>query len=89
MTKDNITKLKKLIEHIDNISQRKLAIKFGCDRTHISKTIKKKTSIKKRSKANIPKRTEAQIGQVKAFVSRMCKIYWNIDFVIDDELILL
>ena len=48
------------------ISQRKLAIKFGCDRTRISKTINKKTFIKIRSKTNNPKRTEAQIRQVKA-----------------------
>ena len=46
--KGNISKLKRFIDHNDHISQRKLSIKFGYDRTHISKTIKKKTSIKKR-----------------------------------------
>ena len=61
MAKCNITNLKSSIYHIDHISQRKLEIKFGCERTHISKTIKKKTYIKKISKLNIPKQTEAQI----------------------------
>ena len=35
--------------------------------------------------ANIPKRTKAQIRPVKACVFRMCTIYRNIDFFIDDE----
>ena len=39
----------------------------------------------KKSKANIPERTEAQIRQVNECFSRMCKIYRNIDLVIDDE----
>ena len=73
-TKGNITKLKRIIDHTDHISQRKLSIKFGCDRTHINKTIKKKTFTKERSKSNIPKRAEAQIRQVKACFSRICKI---------------
>ena len=34
---------------------------------------------------NILNRNEAEIRQVKAYVSRMCKIYRNIDFVIGHE----
>ena len=51
-------------------------------KTHISKTISKNT-FKKTS--NIPKQTEAQIRQIKACIAWMCKIYRNIDFVIDGE----
>ena len=85
MTKDNITKLKRLKDHADHISQRKLSIKFWCDQAHISKKIKKKTYIKKRSKTNIPKQTEAQIRQVIARVFRDCAKFTGIDLVIDDE----
>ena len=41
MTLGNITKFKSVIDQTNHISLRKLAIKFGCGRTDISKTINK------------------------------------------------
>ena len=69
MIKGNITKLKWLKDHTDHISLKENWLK----NSHQQKN-QEEDYYQKKSKANIPKRTEAQISQAKACVFRMCKI---------------
>ena len=60
MTKPNINMLKRLTNHQVGNSQRKLARKFNCHQSYISKTLKQKTEIVLRKREKIPQRIDPQ-----------------------------
>ena len=85
MTKSGLSKLSKLFDHKCGISQRKGAKIMKCTQAYINKTLKTKTSIKKRKKTKIPKRTTTQKDKVRTLCSRLYKKYKDFIWVLDDE----
>ena len=85
MNKKGINALSKAFEHICSISQRQAARKFKCTQQYISKTLKKKTSIRYRKKTKIPARSETQKTKIKTRINRMVRNLANLDLVLDDE----
>ena len=85
MTKSGIDKLCKIFVHKCGIFQRKAARKMKCDQSYICKTLKTKTSIRKRKKIKIPARTDIQKSNARKLCRRIfCnfrKRYW----ILDDE----
>ena len=77
MNKTNITRLKAMFDHGDRVSQRQAGRKFGCTHGYISKTLKKKTSIRCRKKKTIPKRTEQQREKIRTRCGRLVKKLQN------------
>lgn len=85
MDKKNVSALKKMINHRDGVSQHQLARRFNCSQSFISKTIKRKTSIKYRKKKKIPARTESQKERIKPNCRYLYRNFRHVDFILDDE----
>jgi len=85
MTKSGIDKLCKMFDHKCGISQRKAAKKMKCSYSLICKTLKTKTSIRKRKKIKIPARTETQKSNARKLSGRIYRNYLNHDWILDDE----
>jgi|688.fasta_scaffold392819_1 transposase len=83
--KTNIKRLKKTLDHSHGISQRMLAMMFGCHHSHVCKTIQRKTNIKYRKKGPIPGRTPEQKLAVRPKCSRLARLFRKKKVVIDDE----
>ena len=71
MTKSGIDKLCKMFDHKCGISQTKAAKIMKCSQKHIRKTLKTKTSIRKRKKIKIPARTETQKSNARTLSGRI------------------
>ena len=85
MTKCAISQLTKLFDHKCGISQRIASKKFKCSQSLISKTLKTKTSIKKRKQMKIPSRTESQRAKNRRLCGQLYKNYKDFIWVLDDE----
>ena len=85
MTKRAISQLTKLFDHKCGISQRIASKKFKCSQSLISKTLKTKTSIKKRKQMKIPSRTESQRAKNRRLCGQLYKNYKDFIWVLDDE----
>ena len=72
-------------EHKCGISQLKYAKKLKCSHQYISKTLKTKTSIRKRKKIKIPKRTDAQRARIRRLCGHLYKNYKDFIWILDDE----
>ena len=69
MNKKGLNVLLKAFDHSCSISQRQAARKFKCTQQYISKTLKKKTSIRYRKKTKIPARSETQKAKIKTRIN--------------------
>ena len=77
--------LRRAVNHKTGVSQRQLAIRFGCDQSYISRTIKR-LKIMCRKRVKVPKyRDEAAIREAKKRCRKLYNLYKTVDFVIDDE----
>lgn len=85
MTKKHIGTLKTMFNHKDSVSQRQAARKFNCSQQYISKTLKNKTTIRKRKKIKIPKRSEQQQALAQTKCSRIYQKLKNRLCIMDDE----
>ena len=85
MTKPNITKLKAMFDHKDNVTQTQSAKKFNCHQSFISKTLARHSDIQCRKKTKIPLRTEAQKAIIRTKCGRLYRKFHNFDWVMDDE----
>lgn len=85
MIPKNIKRLKSMFNHKDGISQRQAARKFGCDQSYICKTLKEKTTIRKRKKIKIPKRNEDQKAKAKRLCGRLYRKTVSKSIILDDE----
>ena len=85
LTKSNIKRLEKMINHKDGISQRMLAKVFGCSQHYISETLRDKTNIRYRKKVKKPKRLDSQKSAVLRKCSKLVKLFQGKKIVIDDE----
>jgi len=85
MTTKNIHRLKVMFDNKDGVSQRKAARKFQCSQACICKTLKNKTSIKRRKKQKIPKQTVKQITAAKTKCGRLYRISYRKSIILDDE----
>ena len=84
-TRGNITKIKQHFDHKDGLSQRKLAKKFKCDHSTISRILKHKTDIVYFKKTKKPRMSAAQKQKNRAKCRKMLEEYKNYKFVLDDE----
>ena len=75
MAKRAISQLTKLFDHKCGISQRIASKKFKCSQSLISKTLKTKTSMKKRKQMKIPSRTESQRAKNRRLCGQLYKNY--------------
>ena len=82
MDKSGLTKLCKLFDHKCANSQRKGAKFMKCSQYYINKTLKRKTSLQKRIKKKIPKRTSTQKA---LYVVASIKIRRILFEILDDE----
>ena len=85
MTDKAIDALAEMFDHKCGISQRKAARKFKCSQPYICKTLKTKTSIKKRKKIKIPARTEAKQLEARTLCGRIYRKFQNFNWILDDE----
>ena len=60
-----------MFDHKCGISQRKAAKKMKCCQSYICKTLKTKTSIRKRRKIKIPARTETKKSNARTLSGRI------------------
>ena len=85
MAKRAISQLTKLFDHKCGVSQRIASKKFKCSQSLISKTLKTKTSMKKRKQMKIPSRTESQRAKNRRLCGQLYKNYKDFIWVLDDE----
>ena len=85
MTPTNIRRLKVMFDQKDGVSLRQAARKFNTVHSHIQKTLKSRTSIRRFKKKKIPKRTEAQKNKAKALCGRLYRLYQEKSIIMDDE----
>ena len=74
-----------MFDHICGISQRKAARKMKCDQSFICKTLKTKTSIRKRKKIKIPAQTDIQKSNARKLCKRIFRNFRKRNWIIDDE----
>lgn len=85
MTKRGVKRLQRIFDHNDRVSQPQAARKFNCSQQHISKTMKKKTTIKMRKKIKIPERTEQQKAAARTKCGRLYHKLLSLKCIMDDE----
>ena len=85
MTKNNITKLKSMIDGRFGISTQKIARKLKCSQSHIVYTIQQHTNFVYRKKQTIPARTPEKVSKLQTCCGRLCRKFYGCDFIIDDE----
>jgi len=85
MSKKNIRSLKTMFDHNDRVSQRQAARRFKCSPSFINYTLKTKTTIKKRKKMKIPKRTDGQKASAQTKCGRLYRISCEKSIILDDE----
>lgn len=85
MSNKKVTMLSKLVNNRRGVSQRRLAKKFHCSQSLISKTLKAKTSITFNKRKKIPARTEEQKAVIKSRCDYLYRKFNKKDWIIDDE----
>jgi hypothetical protein len=85
MNKKAIDRLKKMFNHRDGVSQRQAARKFGCNQSHICRTLAKKTSIRVCKKKKIPLRTDDQRERIRICCDRLYRKLQGKSCILDDE----
>ena len=81
MTKTNLSKIKKIFDHKDSISQTQAARQFNCHQTYICKTLQRHTEIKLRKKQKIPERTEEQKVKIRERCGILNSKYRNLSWL--------
>ena len=77
--------LKRAVNHKTGISQRDLAVRFGCSQSYIRQTIKR-LKIRCHKRVKVPKyKDNTAIREAKKRCRKMYNQYKQLDFVIDDE----
>lgn len=85
MSNTNLSKIKKMFDHKNSISQAQAARQFNCHQTYICKTLQRHTEIKLRKKQKIPERTEEQKVKIRERCGILNSKYRNLSWIIDDE----
>ena len=77
--------LRRAVDHKTGISQRELAVRFGCNQSYISRTIRR-LKIMCRKRVKVPKyKDDAAIREARKRCRKLYNLYKTLDFVIDDE----
>lgn len=85
MTPKKIARIKDMFNNNDTVSYRLAARKLGISPAYAHKIIKTKSSIRKRKKTRVPKRSERQKADAKTKCGRLIRKFRNFDWVLDDE----
>ena len=85
MTPSQCRRLKRLVNHRTGVSQRRLAVKFGCSQPYIAKVIRK-LGIRCRKRSKVPfYRSAAAMSIAQRACRRLYDKWRQLDFIIDDE----
>ena len=84
-TKKNIERIKTYFNNKTGHSQRCMARKLNCNQSTVSRIISKHTNITCFKKVKRPKRTAAQLTQMRPKCRKIYENYKHLDFVLDDE----
>jgi len=83
-TKRNLGKIKKMVDHKDGCSQKRVAATFGCCHQYVSRILKKRLGVKCYKKIKKPAMTPEQKKRTRPKCRKMAKLYKDED-IIDDE----